>query len=97
MPSSFDPSPSKHQCNKLGATPEQLADSFPPLDLKDIYAAIAYYLTHRTEVEEYLRRREAEGDAIQQRLESDPNYQARINTLRELILSRWSARQQKID
>ncbi|MFL6208744.1 MAG: DUF433 domain-containing protein [Pyrinomonadaceae bacterium] len=79
---------------KLGATPEQLADSFPPLALPDIYAAIAYYLTHRAEVEEYLRQREAEGDAVQQRIESDPNYQVKMAALRELILARWAARQE---
>ncbi|MGH9941627.1 MAG: DUF433 domain-containing protein [Pyrinomonadaceae bacterium] len=38
----------------LGATAEQIADSFPPLALADIYAVIAYYLTHQSEVEEYL-------------------------------------------
>jgi uncharacterized protein (DUF433 family) len=82
---------------KLGATPEQLADSFPPLALPDIYAAIAYYLTHHAEVEEYLRQREAKGDAVQQRIESDPDFKVRMDALRELILSRWAARQQKAD
>jgi uncharacterized protein (DUF433 family) len=38
-----------------GATAEQIHDSFPSLDLGDIYATIAYYLDHQDQVERYLR------------------------------------------
>jgi uncharacterized protein (DUF433 family) len=38
-------------CYKLGETPEQIADSFPPTPLNDIYSAITYYLTHTEAVE----------------------------------------------
>ena len=78
---------------KLGATAEQIAQSFPSLNLADIYAAIAYYLMHQEAVEEYLRQQEAEADALQQQIESDPNYQSRMAELRERILSRWAAQQ----
>ena len=77
----------------LGATAEQIAHKFPSLQLADIYAAITYYLNHREVVEEYLRLQEAEGDAIQQRIEADPEYQIAIAELRERLLARWSARQ----
>ena len=77
---------------KLGATPEQIAHKFPSLQLAYIYAAITYYLNHREAVEEYLRQQEAEGDAIQQRLEADPQYQTAMAELRERLLARWSAR-----
>jgi len=40
---------------KNGATAEQILEDFPSLTLPDIYAVIAYYLRHASEVEEYLR------------------------------------------
>ena len=79
---------------KLGATAEQIAYSFPSLGLADIHLAIAYYLTHREEVEEYLRRQEAEADEIQRRIESQPEHQKRMTELRERILARWEARKE---
>ena len=82
---------------KLGETPEQIADSFPSISLADIYAAITYYLTHTAEVEEYLRERELEADEVQASIESDPDYQAKKNQMRERLLARWSERQSKTD
>lgn len=40
---------------KQGATAEQIQEDFPSLPLRDIYAAIAYYLQHVDRVEDYLR------------------------------------------
>lgn len=77
----------------LGATPEQIAYKFPPLSPADIYAVAAYYLKHRAEVDEYLRRMETESDQIQQRIESDPRYQKHKAEMRERLLVRWAARQ----
>lgn len=37
-----------------GQTPESLAQDFPVLSLEEVYGAIAYYLAHRTELDEYL-------------------------------------------
>ena len=79
---------------KLGATAEQIAYSFPSLSLPDIHLAIAYYLTHREEVEQYLRQQQVEADELLQRIESDPKHQKRMTQLRERILARWAARQQ---
>src|SRR5260370_19663336 len=42
---------------KLGATAEQIVQSFPSLSLGDLHSSIAYYLTNRPEIEEYLRSR----------------------------------------
>lgn len=78
---------------KQGATAERIAESFPSLDLTDIYAVIAYYLANRDSIEEYLQRQEAEADALQQRFESDPKQQQATNQLRERIRARWAARQ----
>jgi uncharacterized protein (DUF433 family) len=75
---------------KLGASAEQIAQKFPALDLADVYAAIAYYLSHEEAVEEYLSRQEAEGDEVQKRIESDPRYQRASAGLRERLLIRRS-------
>jgi uncharacterized protein (DUF433 family) len=40
---------------KSGATGEQSQEDFPSLALSDIYAVIAYYLQHPSEVDDYLR------------------------------------------
>ena len=70
---------------KVGATPEEIVLSFPSLRLADVYAAIAYYLTHIEEIEQYLRQQEAEADELQRQVESDPRHQAAMAILRERI------------
>ncbi len=47
-----------------GASPEAIVLSYPTLDLADVYAVINYYLYNRTEVDAYLRQREAEATLI---------------------------------
>src|SRR4051794_23336343 len=37
-----------------GATPEQMVQDFSSLDLADVYAAVAYYLHHRDQVDAYI-------------------------------------------
>jgi uncharacterized protein (DUF433 family) len=75
---------------KLGATAEEIAQKFSLVELADVYAAITYYLTHREAVEEYLRQQEAEGDEVQARIESTPQYREKIDGLRERLLARRS-------
>ncbi len=75
---------------KLGATAEQIVQSFPSLSLCDVYSSIAYYLTHRQESEEYLKEQETAADVLQEQLESNPD-QAEIAELRSRILGRWTA------
>lgn len=84
------------QSYQFGETPEQIADNFPSISLADIYAVITYYLTHTAEVNEYLREREREADKMQQRIESDPDYQIKKNQMRERLLARWSGRKSKL-
>src|SRR5712691_5592989 len=52
---------------RKGATAEQIQDSFPSLSLQQVYAVIAYYLEHQTEVDSYLKLRQ--GEAAQTRKE----------------------------
>jgi uncharacterized protein (DUF433 family) len=80
---------------QLGASAEEIADNFAPLSLADVYAAITYYLTHRDQIEEYLRLREVEGDVVQASLESDPQYREAKTVMRERLLARWDQRQKR--
>ena len=79
---------------KLGATAEQIVQSFPAISLGDIYSSIAYYLTHRPEIEEYLQQQETAANALQEQLESNPSYQSEIAELRARILGRWAVAQE---
>ena len=38
-----------------GESPEGIAESFPALDLEQVYGAIAFYLGHRDTIDAYLR------------------------------------------
>jgi uncharacterized protein (DUF433 family) len=53
-----------------GAEPEAIAHGFPTLDLADVYAAIAYYLRHRREVDDYLQIRRQEAETLRREIES---------------------------
>jgi uncharacterized protein (DUF433 family) len=53
-----------------GMTPEDMIRAYDTLDLADVYAVIAYYLRHRDEVRDYLKRREAEADSLRAKIES---------------------------
>jgi uncharacterized protein (DUF433 family) len=47
-----------------GAAPESVAQSFPILKLEEIYGAITYYLSHRAEVDSYLRQHDGEFESL---------------------------------
>lgn len=72
---------------KLGASAEQIAQKFPALDLADVYAAISYFLNNEEAVEEYLQQQEAEGDEVQRKIESEPQYQKTFAELRSHLLA----------
>jgi uncharacterized protein (DUF433 family) len=69
---------------KRGATAEEIAQDYSPVSLPDVYAVIAYYLRHRSEVEEYLARRAQVHAELRREIESRPGYQE----LRERLLVR---------
>jgi hypothetical protein len=72
-----------------GATPEAIVQAYDTLDLTEVYAVISYYLAHRGEVEEYLRRCDEEADAVRREIEAA---QPRQPDLRERLLARAAAR-----
>jgi uncharacterized protein (DUF433 family) len=67
-----------------GATPEEIVQQYPTLNLKDVYAVINYYLQNQTEVETYLAQRQIDRQEIKKEIESrfDPH------GIRERLLSR---------
>ena|SRR5437588_5277932 len=56
-----------------GHSPETIRSQFPSLSLEQVYGAIAYYLSHRAEVDEYLRRQDAVWARWQTQAEEHPN------------------------
>jgi uncharacterized protein (DUF433 family) len=69
-----------------GATPEEIAQAFPTLDLAAIYSILGYYLQNRAEVEQYLEQRKVQREELKKEIE------ARFNPhgLRERLLARKS-------
>jgi len=72
-----------------GATPETIVQRYSTLALSDVYAVIAYYLRHRSEVEEYLTRRERKAEAVRQEIESQ---QGDLSEIRARLLAERPSR-----
>jgi uncharacterized protein (DUF433 family) len=53
-----------------GATPEGIVQSYDTLQLADVYAVLTWYLRHKGQVEDYLRKREGEAEAIRRTIEA---------------------------
>ena len=69
---------------KLGATAEQIHDSFPAASLKDVYGAIYYYLEHTEAVDAYMHEQQKAAAETRQWVESQPGNRG----LRERLLAR---------
>ena len=67
-----------------GATPETIVQRYSTLALADVYAVIAYYLSHRSEVEAYLARREQKAEEVRRRIESQ---QGDLSEIRARLLA----------
>jgi uncharacterized protein (DUF433 family) len=56
-----------------GASPESIVQSFPLLNLEQVYGVIAFYLANRNEIDAYLAAEETAFEAMPQPLQSsDP-------------------------
>ena len=71
-----------------GATPEEIAIQFSVLQLEDVYSTIAYYLSHRHEIDSYLEKRQYQFQQIRQQLSQKHN----LVDLRERLLIRNQAK-----
>ena len=48
-----------------GATAEEIAQQYPSLLLGDVYAVLGHVIRHRSDVDDYLRRRDRERAVVQ--------------------------------
>jgi uncharacterized protein (DUF433 family) len=71
-----------------GATPETIIQRYSALALSDVYSVIAYYLRHRSEVENYLAARERKAEEVRILIE---NQQGDLSEIRARLLSRRQA------
>lgn len=68
-----------------GYSPETIAaECFPVLSLEQVYGAITYYLSHRREVDAYLRQVDTESVAFQQAT-CDPEFSRRMTKARRAL------------
>jgi uncharacterized protein (DUF433 family) len=61
----------------LGETPEGIVESYPSLTIADVYAVIGYYLLNRQAIDNYVRQRDAQVDALLRDMEANLTPQAR--------------------
>ncbi len=74
-----------------GSTPEEIAIQYSVLHLEDIYSAIAYYLNHRQEIDNYLEQRNQKAQQLRQQLTQRHN----LVDLRQRLLTRQSQKESK--
>lgn len=67
-----------------GFTPEEIAVQYSVLTLADIYGTIAYYLTHRQQIDTYLEQRQRAAQQHRQQLTQEHN----LKDLRQRLLVR---------
>ncbi len=56
---------------RQGLHPQSIVQSYPLLDLEQVYGAITFYLANRTEIDAYLLSEEKEFEATPQALQTD--------------------------
>lgn len=73
-------------CYHQGDSPEAIHEGFDVLPLNDIYAAIAYYLAHRDELDAYLKHGQEEAERLRQEWEASytPEQKAFNERIRKL-------------
>ena len=67
-----------------GDTFEDIHEGFPSVSVEAIQKIINWYLANRSEVDEYIRKRDEEAETLRREIESQPGYIA----LREKLLRR---------
>ncbi len=55
-----------------GASAEEIAERFPAISLSAVYAAIAFYLQNREELDNYLKSRNEEIQRLRKKIEARP-------------------------
>ena len=66
-----------------GESAETIQENFASLTLEEVYGAIAYYLGHKPEIDEYLKAGEAEFEAARRAQVIPEDLRARLQRARE--------------
>ncbi len=74
-----------------GETPEQMVEQAPALPLYAVYGAIGVYLSHKSELDQWLAAKLEAGWAALRELDADPKVQALKARAREIIAQRHAA------
>lgn len=68
---------------RQGQSPESIRQQYPALTLEQVYGAITYYLAHRAQVDDYLRRQDALWQRLRREAETQlPPVVKRLRTVR---------------
>ena len=65
--------------------PETIVQSYDTLSLADVYSVLAYCLTHREQIDEYMRRCDAEAIDVRRRVQATQRDQSGV---RERLMRR---------
>ena len=76
-----------------GSAPEEICLDFPTLTLAQVYSVITYYLTHRDQVDAYLKEQQRVADEIREELES--RHSDFLADLRQRLLARRQSQSQQ--
>ena len=68
---------------QVGDTLEEIHEGFPSVTLAQINTIIDWYFNNQVEADEYLQEGEAEAERIRREIESDPDYIAFSEKLRQ--------------
>lgn len=72
------------EAHNRGDCPEEIFEAFPSENytVADIYSIISYYLSHKAKIDKHLAQRTQKAQAVWKKIESDPQYIARIAELK---------------
>ncbi len=72
-------------CFNDGQSPESIVQSFPVLELEQVYGAITYYLAHRSKIDEYMAQSRQDYEAARQaERDADPAFYDKLIKARNL-------------
>lgn len=72
-----------------GESPEAIVQAFPSLSLEQVYGGITFYLAHRVEIDDYLKKSEARFEELARASrESNPLLYAKLEAARRAAPAR---------
>jgi uncharacterized protein (DUF433 family) len=70
-----------------GESPEEIADSFPAINLEQVFGAIAFYLANRELIDPYFQQGKADFARLREAArKNDPAFHARLEAARRTAL-----------